>query len=82
MTKWPSSIQSQEKTSSSSSDGRLLDVLDSLRQNDHDEAYDRHEDPTSSVVSMVHSEESPSSDYYLKLNEGENQSDINKASRL
>ena len=82
MTKWLSFIHSQEKSSSSPSDGRLLDVLDSLRQDDHDEAYNQHEDPTSSVVSMVHSEESPSSDYCLKLNEGENQSDINKASRL
>ena len=26
-------------------------------------------------MSLVHSEESPSSDYYLELNEGENQSD-------
>ena len=82
MTKWLSFIHSQEKSSSSPSDGRLLDVLDSLRQDDHDEAYDQHEEPTSSVVSMIHSEESPSSDYCLKLNEAENQSDINKASRL
>ena len=82
MTRWLSFIHSQEKSSSSPSDDRLLDVLDSLRQDDHDEAYDQHEEPTSSVVSMIHSEESPSSDYCLKLNEAENQSDINKASRL
>ena len=77
MTKWLSSIQSQEKSSSSPSDGRLLDVLDSLRQDD--EVYDQCEEPTSSVVSMVHSEESPSSDYCLKLTEGENQVQSNKA---
>ena len=79
MTKWLSFIQPQENSSSSPSDGRLLDVLDSLRQDDHDEAYDQHKDPTSSVVSMVHSEESPLSDYRLKLTEGENQVQSNKA---
>ena len=73
MTKWLLFIQSQGKRSSSSSDGRLLDVLDSLRQ--EDEVYDRQEKPTSSVVSLVHSEESPSPDYCLKLNEEDNQSD-------
>ena len=73
MTKWLSSIQSQEKSSSSLSDGRLLDVLDSLRQDD--EVYDQHEEPTSSVVSLIHSEESQLSDYCLKLSERENQPD-------
>ena len=76
MTKWLSFVQSQqEKSSSNPSDGRLLDVLDSLRQDEPEEIYDQHDKPTSSVVSLVHSEESPSSDYYLKLNEGENQAD-------
>ena len=51
MTKWLSSIQSQEKSSSSPSDGRLLDILDSLRQDD--KIYDQHEEPISSVVSLI-----------------------------
>ena len=63
----------QENNSSSPSDGRLLDILDSLRQ--EDEVYDQHVEPTSSVVSLIHSEESPSSDYCLKLKEGDTQSD-------
>ena len=76
MTKWLSFICSQqEKSSSNPSDGGLLDVLDSLRQDESEEIYDQHDKPTSSVVSLVHSDESPSSDYYRKLNEGENQSD-------
>ncbi len=73
ITKWLSCIQSQERSSSSPSDGRLLDVLDSLRQDD--EVYDQHEAPTSSPVSLIRSEESPSLDYYSKLShsdEGEN----------
>jgi hypothetical protein len=78
ITKWLSCIQSQERSSSSPSDGRLLDVLDSLRQDD--EVYDQHREPTSSVVSLVHCEESPSSDYCLNLTEGENQSDFQEQS--
>ena len=75
MTRWLSFIHSPENILCSPSDGRLLDVLDSLRQDESEEIYDQHDKPTSSVVSLVHSDESPSSDYYLKLNEGENQSD-------
>ena len=76
VTRWLSFIHSQQENSSSSpSDGMLLDVLESLRQGESEEIYDQHDEPTSSVVSLVHSEESPSSDYYLELNEGENQSD-------
>ena len=72
MIKWLYIIYSvsRKELKYSSSDGRLLDVLDSLRQDD--EIYDQHEEPTSSVVSLIHSEESLSSDYCLKLNEGEN----------
>ena len=53
------------------SDGRLLDVLDSLRQGETEEIHSEHDTgkPTTSVVSLVHSEESPSTDYCLKLNE-------------
>ena len=72
MIEWLSFAQSQEKTTSSPSDGRLLDVLDSLRQDD-DPVYDQHDAPTSSVVSLVHNDESPTSDYCLKLTEEENQ---------
>ena len=74
MTKWLLFICSQqEKSSSNPSDGRLLDVLDSLRQDESEEIYHQHDNPTSSVVSLVHNDESPSSDYYVKLNVGENQ---------
>ena len=72
MIEWLSFAQSQEKTTSSPSDGRLLDVLDSLRQDD-DPVYDQHDAPTSSVVSLVHNDESPMSNYCLKLTEEENQ---------
>ena len=87
MTQWlVSCIHSQQEKSSSHmpSDGRLLDILDSLRQDEIEETYDQHEQPTSSVVSLVHSEESPSSDYCLKLTEEENliQSDIDKGNIL
>ena len=78
MTRWlVSCIHSQQEKSSSGmpSDGRLLDILDSLRQDETEEIYDQHEQPTSSVVSLVHSEESPSSDYCLKLTEEQNQSE-------
>ena len=69
-------IQSQEKSSNRPSGGGLLDILDSMRQDETEEIiYDQHEQPTSSVVSLVHSEESPSSDYCPKLIEEENQSD-------
>ena len=61
----------EEKSSSIPSDGRLLDVLDSLRQGETEEIHSEHDigKPTTSVVSLVHSEESPSTDYCLKLNE-------------
>lgn len=67
--KWLSLIQPQESKTRIPSDGRLLDVLDSLRQDDDNERCDHQDAPTSSVVSLVHSEESPSSDYHLALDE-------------
>ena len=72
-------IQSRESGSDKPSDGRLLDILDSLRVDETEEVSDHHEQPTSSVVSLVHSEESPSCDYHMKLTEEESQlSDIDK----
>jgi predicted outer membrane repeat protein len=63
----------EENSSSIPSDGRLLDVLDSLRQGETEGVHSEHDTgtgkPTTSVVSLVHSEESPSTDYCLKLNE-------------
>ena len=62
-------IQPQESSSMIPSDGRLLDVLDSLRQDDVDRSCDPQDAPTSTVVSLVHSEESPSADYHLTIDE-------------
>ena len=77
MTRWlVSFINSQvEKSSSTPSDGRLLDILDSLRQGETEDINDQHDHLTSSVVSLVHSEESPSCDYHMEHTEEENQSD-------
>ena len=74
MTRWLLFIQSQEKSSSIPSDGRLLDVLDSLRQDD-DKICDQQDEPTTSIVSLVHSVESPTSDSNIKFYVEENQSE-------
>ena len=68
-------IQSQGNHSNKPLDGRLLDILDSLRQDEIEEICDQYNQATSSVVSLVHSGESPSSDYHMKHTEEENLSD-------
>ena len=88
VTRWlVSCIHSQQANSTSSSmpsDERLLDILDRSRQDETKEIYDQHNtsNPTTSVVSLIHSEESSSTNYCLKLSEEENQSDINEGNVL